>query len=210
MEVKDEIFYHCQRKNGLNKNWEIGDFINFSKKTENYYFSSLKECVLELKNSLSNIDLNPKIEKIEGIIHNEEFEKNIREKQILINNSKYYIDQINDYFNKTIQFQQETIFEFIRKEINPQLPSRQSCIWITETIEDLRKWSDMFKCPTILKLKLNGKIHKTSGKFIDIIQNRDLYTARLNATEYWRGKYNDRDEIEFLFEGNFEIVDKIK
>ena len=210
MKVKNEIFYHCRRQNLLNSNWEIGNVIKFSKDQENYYFSSLKDCILDLKNSLTNINIDSKIGKVAEMIHHEDFDKNRREKQIIINNSQFYIDQINDYFKKTIKLQQELIFEYVRKEINPHLPSRQSCIWVTNTVMDGYKWSELFNCPNILKLKLNGEVHKTNGKFIDINQNNDLYTARVNAEEYWRGEDNSGDEIEFLFEGEIEIVDFLK
>jgi len=210
MKVKDEIFYHCQRQNQLNLNWEIGATRRFSKDKENFYFSSLKDYVLDLQKRLSDIDIDSKISNVADIIHNDNFERNRRDKQILIDISKFYIDQITECFKKTIQLQQELIFENVRQEINPQLPSRQNCIWVTSTIKDACKWSDMFNCSKILKLKLNGEIHKTNGKFIDINQNSDLYNARLNAEEYWKGNDDKGDEIEFLFEGKIEILDLIR
>jgi hypothetical protein len=210
MKVKDEIFYHCRRQNLLNLNWEIGNVIKFSKDQENYYFSSLKDCILDLKKSITYINIDTEIGKVAEIVHHEDFDKIRREKQILIVNSQYYIDQINDYFKKTIQLQQELIFDHVRKEINPQLPSRQSCIWVTNSIKDACKWAEIFNCTTILKLKLNGEVHKTNGKFIDINQNKDLYTVKSNAEKYWKGKDNKGDEIEFLFEGNIEILDLLK
>ena len=217
MRTINKIYYHLQRINEKNIHWKIGDIIEFNKNIENYYFYSLNESILSFHESLSEQNLKTQIRDLEQKIKSETVKQIDNpeltfDNQFIINSIEIQIDEIKCYYDKCIQLQQEIIFENIKNKINIELPSRQHCIWVTENINELCQWIKMFEDQPsrILKLRLNGNIHTTSGEFIDIIKNKNIKNAISNAKEYWQGTSNNKvNEIEYLFEGKVEIIDII-
>ena len=108
----------------------------------------------------------------------------------------------------------ELAMEYCRKQYYPKLPSRLKCMFLCEDEEGARKYLSTAKikisaAPKVIKVKLNGKLFKTSNKF----NRRDLTFDGFvkNAHNYWAGvdKNTNDDSVEFLFEGWAEIVEII-
>lgn len=215
--ISDEIFLHFQRINDYNSSWKKGEIIEFNKLKENFYFSSLKKSINEFQNNINRnfanelVDLESFIfsknqEKIEDIACIDEIQKKIY-------STETQIKVINEYYKSITKLNQEIVFENVRKKINPELPSRFHCIWVVKELEELCSWIKILKpLPLryrILKLKLTGNIHLTSGKLIDNEENKNIEKATENSIGYWNMKSYPTEEQEYLFEGKFEIIDEI-
>ena len=94
----------------------------------------------------------------------------------------------------------EDIAELTRENINPNLPSRNHCIYVSKK-EYGRYWYNYFEKrnklqPIVYKLKLTGKLFWT-------------YADYLKAERYWLpNKVDKPQEHEGLFEGTYTIVDQ--
>lgn len=91
----------------------------------------------------------------------------------------------------------EEIAEQTRACINPNLPSRNHCIFVSKK-EYVHYWYNYFKKrghrPIIYKLELTGKLFWT-------------YADYLKAERYWRpNNVNKPQEHEGLFEGTYTVV----
>lgn len=100
-------------------------------------------------------------------------------------------------------FIRETIFEEIRRNEFPTLPSRMQCIWVCEE-EDIQYWSDKLHAgeKAIFKISLTGVMHRANPENLvsDSIEHNLL---REHARQYW--KANDLENTpahEVLFEGD--------
>lgn len=213
--ISDELFFHIQRINDYNSSWKKGEIIEFNKRKENFFISSLKKSIEEYQNSFNKnfinelIDLEINIYSINQKIV-DEF-SNGSEIQNKIYSTEEQIKAINKYYESITKLYQEILFENVRKKINPELPSRFHCIWVVKEFEELCNWIKILKTPRyrIFKLKLSGNIHLTSGRLIDNEENKNIEKATKNSIDYWNMKSYPTEEQEYLFEGKFEIIDEM-
>lgn len=111
-------------------------------------------------------------------------------------------------FSDYVQFARETIFEEIRKEYFPHLPSRQKCIWLVPIDDHLHEslafWQSKINTPgaKIMKVKCSGKLHTTDQQYLNL-HIGDLNYVREQSFRYW-ASCNDNiapQNKECLFEG---------
>lgn len=123
--------------------------------------------------------------------------------------------ELNDCFREYMILVRELIFEEIRRESFPHLPSRQKCIWVIPkneyTLEAINFWWKQIASSSdtsILKLKLTGKIHLSTNDFLGI-GTYSLNQFKQNAFKYWVGSKQSKNpkEAECLFEGFAEVID---
>ncbi|MBL3729269.1 DUF2441 domain-containing protein [Lysinibacillus sp. HST-98] len=104
-------------------------------------------------------------------------------------------------------FTLETIFEEERIKINPELPSRLKCIWLTDK-ECLSYWYKQLSQADVklqtVELDVTGKILKCDAHWVEL-QPSPLELVRENAQQYWNGVIKCEYKIEYLFEGNIEV-----
>ena len=137
---------------------------------------------------------------------------------ILENPGKYNLNIYIDVLKKTRValrenriFTRETIFEEVRAKYFPDLPSRQSCIWVATREAIPFWWEELSKGPNkckIFKLKLTGVIHRTNEKYLvdDTISHLDIIH---NAIRYWKGEDGSGSlSDELLFKGRIEIIEE--
>ncbi|MED4403252.1 DUF2441 domain-containing protein [Metabacillus fastidiosus] len=107
----------------------------------------------------------------------------------------------------------EQIFEEVRKEFFPNMPSRFKGLWvIEEDIKTLNYWWKVFgESGTIIKLILNGKIHRGNEQYLQLT-GREADFIRQQAFKYWSGS-KGLNPNEVVFEGFakvYEIVNPQK
>ena len=105
------------------------------------------------------------------------------------------------------------ILEEVRKEINIELPSRLKCLFVTNSLEELSSWIDIFdrtnkKEYKIFKLELTGKIFKGDANYV-LRENISLNKKKEKAKLYWNQSITDNPIYEYLFEGNATIIKEI-
>lgn len=124
------------------------------------------------------------------------------------------INQLDHHTKVAIR---ELALEEVRKKKFPNLPSRLSCLYVSETLQEAESWSSYFVSlgrPTyaIVKLKITGAVFKADAK--------NCFTPTLNrqqnlelAEHYWLNLPNpDNSEPihEILASGDIEVVEIVK
>ncbi len=111
----------------------------------------------------------------------------------------------------------EYAYEYCRKKYFPKCPSRLKGMFCCDNVKDAKCYLNTAKAKNnqsinakVIKVKLNGKLLKTSNNF----NRRDCTFDEFveNAKKYFNGvdeKFHDAS-VEYLFEGWAEIVDIIK
>jgi hypothetical protein len=111
-------------------------------------------------------------------------------------------------------FARETIFEEVRVNHFPNLPSRSTCLWvIPHNQQAIDYWEAALTQggeSQFVKLKLTGIIHKTNQPYLQINRNSMDYN-RKSALEYWNGISGSGSiEDEYLFQGIAEVMEFTK
>lgn len=121
---------------------------------------------------------------------------------------KMYVSLHNHIYNL-----REYVFEEVRKEVNPELPSRFTGLWVAPA-EDLDFWWHVLtpqETNTIIKLKLNGKIFKGNSDF-QPLKTLSIMEMRDYARQYWNSSagYMPENRYEYLFEGESEVLEVLQ
>jgi len=101
----------------------------------------------------------------------------------------------------------EFVFEEVRREQFPDLPSRQKCIWVMETPESVVYWAGKMDIPKrLLKVRLAGEGHRASNDCL-ASDTLSLKEFRTNAVNYWSGEQSSSSpQHETLFEGSVYVA----
>lgn len=141
----------------------------------------------------------------------------------LYNNKDMLIQQIPDWTELMLEIlvksnrrYTELIFESIRIEKYPHLPSRLNCIFLCEKNE-VKKWylaisGGLKTTPPIYEFEINGKKHKADQRWLDqdILPHEKYIQAWY---KYWNGDlFDESNETthEILFTGELTIRKKFK
>lgn len=115
----------------------------------------------------------------------------------------------NSFFMNARYF--EPIFEKVRDETYPDLPSRFNCIYVCEGVEELKFWYSKLNEQSgqtpfrIYQLNLEGIFHKCDSNILElgIVPDEKIIEK---AHEYWSGKIKDKQNAENLFSGTFSVI----
>lgn len=183
MNVQNKILYHISRK----INWNKGDklvigenenpFWNFSKNySPQYLVNGQPIPVFQMFEQFSNFDLTQ-------------------------DNINFLYQVLKDVSKETAFCIREQVFENIRKEFYPDLPSRQKCLWLTDK-EQLPYWKTMAENTqrAVLTLEINGTIFCADDTWLTANTfSSQEYTER--AHHYWSGEMTSTPRQEYLFCG---------
>jgi hypothetical protein len=194
--IKEKKFYHIQsvtdwRKTPLLK---IGDVI---------------ECGVEI-NPFVGFLYNPSVysesfNAAENVKHAFESQSNLN----FPANVTYYFACAAQHHQKTLR---EVIFESVRANHYPELPSRTSCLWVipTDDKENLQQWLDIIGGNgELLEVELTGKVHKGNEFFLKMGTFKNIEDYYSHAHNYWQSTHAD-SAYEYLFEGTCKIVNSHK
>gem|GEM_PF-1733516 len=197
MIIQNEIFYHFHRNNDWDEKWTVGNSFIIDKTMKNDF--------------IKHYDTKVPVFSIKGVPHCAKIasKKMIEILQSLTLQDFYnYLDYSLTVFSECGMFIREVIFEEVRISIDPELPSRKSCIWVLE--EDAIDYWKKVLGPnlSLFKVKLNGILHKTDQMhlFDEIVEHDKI---RSHAFKYWAGTDGKNNEqVEALFEGKIEVLEK--
>lgn len=193
--------------NNANCNWKNGDEFIAGKENNNFWKSFLdKEESIEINGEKHNAFkfINAAFEEYAGIYSPPQ------------KMNGYHLRPVNtlkdsiDCLRNNIKINRELIFESIRSEYYPNLPSRQRCIWlISENHESLNFWNNILEKGKGQKLfkvvKVEGTIHWSSQEWLVggtySINHWDHMTSN-----YWKGLNSGNIEDEILYEGKIKII----
>ena len=110
---------------------------------------------------------------------------------------------------KTTRRYSELIFESVRASQFPDLPSRQTCIYLCE-FRDVDKWYSAISPDGkagIYEFQATGSLHKADQRFVqdaDILPHGNFLK---NASGYWNGEqYAEDTTWGILFVGKLEVT----
>lgn len=98
----------------------------------------------------------------------------------------------------------ELVWEDIRKNEFPHLPSRQRCIWLIPDIAGVKYWISRLGVTLgtyqVLRVRCQGRVHVASEKYL-LGDSVPLEEAISNARQYWLGVIPEPNTDEIIFEG---------
>ena len=198
MEVKAQEYFHIHRIGDYTPLWNVGNRINWVQKRNNLFFDYYSKNGLFYTDGTNSIPFRQAIERFQR--ESPEYKQAQFER---------LINAAGEVVKAQSMFIREIIFEEVRKNYFPQLPSRLSGIWVCNKDAVEFWWKTLnAKNQKILKLRLTGTIHVADEKHLiaDTFKHDDL---RAKAFEYWTGSDN-HTEIgqEILFEGIIDVIEE--
>jgi Protein of unknown function (DUF2441) len=96
----------------------------------------------------------------------------------------------------------ELIMEQIRvEEFGGEPPSRQTCLYMSDTIEEARTWIPLLGGQgTVCELICTGTIHRADSRLM-VKVSEPLSVTKEKARAYWQGQASADPRMETLFEG---------
>jgi Protein of unknown function (DUF2441) len=96
----------------------------------------------------------------------------------------------------------ELIMEQIRvEEFSGEPPSRQTCLFLADTVEEARSWIPMLGGQgAVCELDCTGTIHRADSRLMVMI-SEPLSVTRDKARKYWKGEATGNPRMEILFDG---------
>lgn len=178
--------YHIHKKGIMDEKWQIGNVISIEEYNDFWKYSA--NYILPPRSISGNFDYHD----LSNIAHKivAELETAVKEYQILI---------------------REIGYENTRVEVNPNLPSRQKCIWLCRK-DQLDYWkAQIVKEFDVFEVEVNEKeMFKSRNSLISELS--DSYNTVLDkAKEYWKYSSNvENEDDEYLYCGELKIINKIE
>lgn len=194
MKVKDLIMYQA-----TTRDYEIGDILEFGT-ARNYQAERVYKTNYRMPDgSMAELFLEDKIK---------------RNKKLTLNEMRAICDILWNYGFSM----REIGMEICRQQYYKGQPSRLKGMFLCEKAEEAKNYLTTAKTkgkssnPKVVGLKLNGKILKTSNSF-NSRGGKSIDEFVEQAHNYWKGvdnNYEDKNSVEYLFEGTAEVVEIIK
>lgn len=199
--------FHIQKSAYINNSWIPGTVFNTEIFTPKNYFVKYYD-EQNLYHGLQN-----QLKLPENVISTIKSMAPLYALEYICNNNLYDLFTAKDIIENYIPilkevggYLKEIIFEEVRKDKFPCLPSRYNCIWLCEE-EKVDYWYIALRDQNslIYKVKATGKSHIADEKWLinDIVPGNRI---REYANSYWTGELSKKPELEILFSGNVEIV----
>ncbi|MDE2195650.1 MAG: DUF2441 domain-containing protein [Gammaproteobacteria bacterium] len=105
----------------------------------------------------------------------------------------------------------ELVYEDVRKQLYPDLPSRTTCIWlIPEESKSVRFWLDNIRGDhkKVFRVRATGEVHRANQQLI-LGDTISLSEWRKRAVDYWNGAELDSFDDEITFSGEVEVLQEV-
>lgn len=116
---------------------------------------------------------------------------------------------LNAKFHDLDCLNRELLLENVRLEHYPDMPSRHTCLWVSQEPQESLEWLQHFVDLGALDLKLvcletSDEPAKVDSMFLPL--KSDSLSKKLEkAHDYWSGKTSERPMIEYLFKGKATV-----
>ncbi|MBQ2768338.1 MAG: DUF2441 domain-containing protein [Clostridia bacterium] len=198
MNVKKQTYYHIHRKNEFSHLWNVGNKINFTTRKENVFNKYYNNYYPRLK---IGDTVYPMTQALDIILKQELYSN--------AENAKFIVENMQSVTRELAIYIRENIFEEIRANYFPTLPSRKSCLWVCRE-ESLNFWKKEItgECQ-IYEVSVTGVTHCADQKYLPA-EVLPCEIIRENAFNYWTGAdgFNPIEE-EILVEGIVDIIRRV-
>jgi hypothetical protein len=198
-QVKDKKLFHVNRITGYSPDrlLSIGDVVDVGEESNPFFGYYHKQ-----KRSYPVTIANNQVQEISGLA----FLRQVQEGKI---QSPHLPNIAYDVANHFMMLSREMLWESIRLEKYPDLPSRQRCMWLVKDMNSLMHWRNKLQSENntqYIEFSATGKIHECDASFL-MGDSELLSVSYENAKKYWRGEMNaTNSEPELLFEGTLEVT----
>lgn len=202
MHIKNETYFHIHRIGPWSDRWKVGSTIFWGQKEINNFNRWYDNNVLakDFNDGAGMFSAKAALNKFLS------FQRDYQN-----NNYEGIINFAYEVINEQSMFIRESLFEEVRKNYFPNLPSRKTCIWICEENAVEYWWKRLHGDKInhkILQIEVTGTLHKADQKHLinDTLSHNKI---RTNAFNYWTGTDgNNPLEEELLFEGVIKVLNE--
>lgn len=183
MKVKGKTLYHISRAN----TWQIGDTITAGQQYNPFW----KNCIDFSPYVSVNGHKMPIFEMFDSVSTFDVTQQNI---DFLYQNLKTVSKETSFYIR-------EQVFETVRINSFPNLPSRQKCLWVTD-YDQISYWKTMSQNMQryLLTLELDGELFCGDDRWLTADTFSSVEYAD-RAMHYWSGDMSLSPRKEYLFYG---------
>lgn len=207
MKVNDKIMYHYHKMGIYDDVWKKDNELI----VDNNFISNYGKIINSFNTAVHG---NPDghLMSFDRVLNYYLDEKNITEidKKLLIK----ILNEAREIIVRTNVYNRERALEEYRKNNCPNLPSRLNSLWVTDK-KSLSFWRPQLEHNNdliLFKVLLKGFVFKSSDVFIpdDYLTVLEMYEA---AQKYWNPIFETKQQknsVEYLFQGKVKILEKIK
>lgn len=133
-----------------------------------------------------------------------------------VTNGELHLNQDNtdlffDYAGDTARAIRETITELVRLQHFPHYPSRLSCLYVSDSLDEAAEWKKVFDSYNrnvlqLVKLRVRGNYFKGDAQFLPNSQAIPFAQKIQQAHTYWQGARNG-NLLEVLVDGEIEVME---
>ena len=116
----------------------------------------------------------------------------------------------HDVATHFVTYLREVIWENVRRDEFPELPSRQRCLWLIPTLEGVKYWLERMK-PNgyqVLRVQVTGRIHRANELYL-LGDSEPMSQTIEKARLYWSGSFPEGGQEEILFEGRVKVIEVV-
>jgi len=108
---------------------------------------------------------------------------------------------------KIMNYNRELVFENVRQEQFPNIPSRLTCCWfVYPKKEFVRYWLQALKeNPRIMILSATGIVFHADSSYLSWLEYGSNTEMISSAKKYWQGTEIIGNETEFIFAGKIKV-----
>lgn len=199
-------YYHISNNPGCT--WKAGDEVYFGHEYNKFWRSFLeKGAYINLNGEKRPADQVIKY-ALNAYAYNEPVPPQMKDYRF---HPVYTLKEAMDCLGQSMRIIRELIFESIRKECYPHLPSRHNCIWlIPDDKQSLDFWKKLVhgNNKRIFRVETEGTIHRAANKWL-IAGTIPLNEINSLAHNYWKGNDAGGLEDEILFIGKLKIIEEL-
>lgn len=199
-------YFHLNNQSDCS--WKAGDEFHFGNEHNNFWRSFLnKGAYINLNGDKRPADQVVKY-ALNAYSKNEPVPEQMRAYHF---RPVFTLKEATDCLGQSMTIIRELIFETVRKEFYPGLPSRHNCIWLTlDSNESLLFWKNVVygRTKRIFRVQTEGVIHRAANKWLvtGTIPLNEIYAL---AHSYWKGTDAGHFDDEILFEGKLKIIEEL-
>lgn len=204
--LNKEIFYHVSRGG----QWEVGKQY-FVGDIENYYTQRLMSASFLLPVSQEKPPLPINFAGRAMVEFLQTGQQPAPLQSVYHFQSNQTVKELYDMGQTYLHVLREQLFEEVRREHFSEKPSRQKGMWvIPNNKEALGFWLPHLKVDNarILKMELSGKVHRGMQGTLELVSYPANEIKKI-AYDYWTNSAPEHASDEYLFEGNFQVLEDI-
>ena len=112
--------------------------------------------------------------------------------------------------NHYLMLTRELIYEEVRREENAELPSRKTCLWVSDSHVQAQSWHQVLgQTGSILRLNVVGHRHVADSNLL-VADSEPISTTYQKARSYWRGEASHSPRWETLISGQVTVMEIVE